>query len=81
MTDSLSELQEVALLPGLGAGLAFLIVLVLVFVVVVPAVWSRNAERRSAALMVLRLLLRHWARHRSSKGGRRGRVERRTADR
>ncbi|MCO6004244.1 hypothetical protein NE236_04560 [Actinoallomurus purpureus] len=73
MTHSLSGYEEIALLPGLSACLAVLVVLVLVAVVVLPAVWSRDAERRHAALTVLRLLLRHWSEHRSRKAGRRPR--------
>jgi hypothetical protein len=73
VTYSLSELQEIAILPGLGAGLTFLIVLVLVVSVVVPAVWSKDAERRSAALIVLRLLLHHWSQRRTAGVGRRSR--------
>jgi hypothetical protein len=65
VTNSWSEFQEIAILPGLGAGLVFLIALVLIGVVVFPAVWSRDTERRNAALTVLRLLLSHWSRRRT----------------
>ncbi|MEV0401775.1 hypothetical protein [Actinoallomurus sp. NPDC050550] len=71
MTDSLSGYEEIALLPGLSACLAALVVLILVAVVVLPAVWSKDTARRNAALTVLRLLLRHWSERRSQKTGRR----------
>jgi hypothetical protein len=67
VSNSWSTFQEIAILPGLGAALAFLIVLVLVLVVVLPAVWSRDAQRRTAALTVLRLLLHHWSQRKASK--------------
>jgi hypothetical protein len=81
VSNSWSEFQEIAILPGGGAGLAFIIALVLVAVVVIPAVWSKDAERRSAALTVLRLLLHHWSQRRSSRGNRRSRLESRKIDR
>jgi hypothetical protein len=71
VSNSWSEFQEIAILPGLGAILAFLIALVLVVVVVLPAVWSRDARRRAAALTVLRLLLHHWSQRKTSKSVRR----------
>jgi hypothetical protein len=67
---SLNTFQQIAILPGLGACLIFLILLSLIAVVVLPAVWSRDAQRRTAALAVLRLLLRHWSEHRSSRPSR-----------
>ncbi len=70
MPNTLSEFQEIAILPGVGAGLAFLIVLALVAVVVFPAVWSKDAERRTAAMAVLRLLLRHWSLRRARRSRR-----------
>jgi hypothetical protein len=85
VTDSLSEFQELAMLPGIGACLTFLVVLVLVVAVVFPAVWSKDAERRSAALTVLRLLLHHWSQRKASKAVHRARstrgVEQSQADR
>ncbi|TDD29758.1 hypothetical protein E1287_30400 [Actinomadura sp. KC06] len=56
-----NDLQTIAFLPGLAACLVVLLLLVLIAVVLVPAVWSRDPDRRSAALTVLRLLLRHWS--------------------
>lgn len=67
MPGSLNTFQQIAILPGLGACLVFLVVLLLIAVVVLPAVWSRDAQRRSAALAVLRLLLRHWSQRGSSR--------------
>lgn len=67
MANSWSEFQEIAILPGLSAGFAFLILLALVVVVVLPAVWSKDAERRTAAQTVLRLLLHHWSQRKASK--------------
>jgi hypothetical protein len=81
VTNSWSEFQQIVILPGLGAGLAFVIVLALLAIVVFPAVWSKDAERRTAALVVLRLLLRHWSRRGPSRVSRGSRGERRKIDR
>jgi hypothetical protein len=43
-----------------GIYVAGVIALLIFFVIAVPAVWSRSADRREAAAEVLRILLRWW---------------------
>ncbi|QKW33765.1 hypothetical protein HUT06_06730 [Actinomadura sp. NAK00032] len=70
MGEAQSNFGNFAILPGLGASLVALILFTLIAVVIVPAVWSRTPERREAALLVLRLLLRHLSERRATRNKR-----------
>ncbi|NEA27129.1 hypothetical protein [Actinomadura bangladeshensis] len=67
MGEAQNNFGNFAILPGLGACLVALILFTLIAVVIVPAVWSRTPERREAALVVLRLLLRHLSERRAAR--------------